>query len=196
MENTLVRSLVWLDFRLALVFTVFAPLLLLFWAFKVKNQVIIRSLTIYWRVACLLAITVYLLIASLPIGFLTGWIARILMPLSLWFWEDLNEDINRNQTLLSLLYTSWRWAMVAYCAIGTLFGATFLSCGFTPLGQLSDRCQILLEAPLQYKSILHSGLSSDTLAFGAIVALIVYAICFASFVIFGLPKQGRIAFRD
>jgi hypothetical protein len=196
MENSLLRSLVWLDFRLAVVFTVIVPIALLVWAFRAKNQVILRSLTIYWRVSCLLAITVYLLMASLPIGFLTGWTARILMPLSLWFWQDLNEDINRRTGNLPLLYKSWRWAMTAYCALGTVFGATFLPCGFTQADQLSDRCKVLLEAPLQFKSIFHSGISIDTIAFGAIVALIVYGICFAAFIMFSLPKQGRIAFRE
>jgi len=196
MDNSVLRSLVWLDFRLAVVFTVIAPLLLLFWAYKDKNSSVLRSLTIYWRVSFLLAITVYLLMASLPIGFLTGWAARILMPVSLWFWQDLNEDIDRSKGKLSLIYTSWRWAMAIYCAIGTIFGVGFLKCGFTPAEQLDDSCKILLEAPLQFKAIFHNGVNVDTLAFGAIVALIVYLICFAVFAIFNLPKQGRIAFRD
>lgn len=196
MEDSLLRSLVWLDFRLAVIFTVIAPLALLIWAFRAKNQAIWRSLTIYWRVSLLLAITVYLLMAALPIGFFTGWGARILIPISLWFWQDLNEDINRSKGQLPLIYTSWRWAMAAYCAVGTIFGTTFLGCGFTPLEQLGDRCKILLEAPIQFKSIFHNGVSVDTLAFGAIVALIVYVVCFGAFIIFSLPKQGRIAFRE
>jgi len=134
--------------------------------------------------------------ASLPIAYLTGWTARILMPVSLWFWQDLNEDIDRSKGRLPLLYTSWRWAIAVYSAIGTVFGATFLGCGFTPIEQLGDRCKVLLEAPLQFKSIFHNGVSVDTLAFGAIVSLIVYSVCLASFVIFSLPKQGRIAFRE
>jgi len=196
MENSLLRSLIWLDFRLAVVFTVFAPLALLIWAFRAKNQAITRSLTIYWRVSSLLAITVYLLMASLPMGFLTGWAARILIPLSLWFWQDLNEDIERSKGKLPLIYTSWRWAMVAYCAVGSVFGLIFIGCGFTPLEQLGDRCNLLLEAPLQFRSVFHSGVSVDTLALVAIVGLIVYVVCFAAFVIFSLPKQGRIAFRE
>jgi len=41
----------------------------------------------------LLAITIYLLIAALPVGFISGLMARILIPISLWFWVDLNEEI-------------------------------------------------------------------------------------------------------
>jgi len=58
-----------------------------------KAEAIQRLLTIYWRVSSLLAITIYLLIAALPVGFISGLMARILIPISLWFWVDLNEEI-------------------------------------------------------------------------------------------------------
>lgn len=192
MEISLLRSLVWLDFRLAVVFTVLIPLSFLFWTVRAKNQPILRSLIIYWRVSCLLAITVYLLMADQAIGFMTGWLARILIPLSLWFWQDLNEDINRSKSRLALIYTSWRWAMAAYCGAGTLFGLNFLACTFIS----SDRCLVLREVPLQFKDMFHSGVPTETLAFWAIVALLVYGVCFFTFLLFSLPKQGRIAFRD
>jgi len=57
-----------------------------------KAEAIQRLLTIYWRVSSLLAITIYLLIAALPVGFISGLMARII-PISLWFWVDLNEEI-------------------------------------------------------------------------------------------------------
>jgi len=196
MEISLLRSLVWLDFRLAVLFTVFIPLGLLVWALRAKVRSVRRSLVIYWRVAFLLAITVYLLMVSLPIGFLTGWVARILIPLALWYWQDLNEDIKRSKGNLPLIYTAWRYAMALYCAIGTLFGTMFLDCGFAASEQLSDRCQVLLEAPLGFRSIFHHNISTETLAFVAIVSLLVYIVYFGVFAIFSLPKQGRVAFRE
>ena len=87
------ENFVWADYRLAVLFTVFLPLILLIWAFVQKNESIQRLLTIYWRVASLLMITVYLMIGGLTFSFITGLMARILIPLSLWFWEDLNEEI-------------------------------------------------------------------------------------------------------
>ncbi len=194
MEISLLRSLVWLDFRLAVLFTVFIPLGLLAWAFKAKVKAVWRSLVIYWRVSLLLAITVYLLMAELPIGFVTGWVARILVPLSLWYWQDLNEDIGRSKGILPLVYTAWRWAMVVYCIAGTVFGTLFVGCGFSD--QPSAECQVLLEAPMSFKSIFLGGASTETLAFFAIVGLLVYGIYFTVFAIFNLPKSGRIAFRD
>lgn len=194
--EALIRPLVWLDFRLAVLFTVFVPLALLIWAFVQKSEAITRSLIIYWRVSCLLAITVYLLIATLPIGFLTGWAARILIPLSLWYWQDLNEDIENSRGSVRFWYVAWRSAITVYCAIGTLFGMQFLNCAFMSAENWGDRCRTLLEIPLAYKDLFHSNLAPETLGFFAIVALIVYAIYFAVFVVFSIPKQGRIAFRN
>ena len=66
------EPLIWMDFRLAVIFTVLIPLILLLWAFAQKTAVIQSLLIIYWRVASLLAITVYLQIGSLPISFITS----------------------------------------------------------------------------------------------------------------------------
>jgi len=60
----------------------------------------------------LLAITIYLLIAALPVGFISGLMARILIPISLWFWVDLNEEIeDQPRGALKLTFNSWRWAI-------------------------------------------------------------------------------------
>jgi len=194
--EALIRPLVWLDFRLAVLFTVLVPLALLVGAIVQKSEAITRSLTIYWRVSCLLAITVYLLIATLPIGFLTGWIARILILLSLWYWQDLNEDIETSRSPVRFYYVAWRWAMTIYCSIGTLFGTLFLNCAFMSSENMVDRCRTLLEIPTVYKAIFHASVPEATLGFFAIVALIVYALYLGVFTCVSLPKQGRIAFRN
>jgi len=194
----LLRPLVWLDFRLAVLFSVILPLGLLIWSFQAKTEVIMRSLIIYWRVSSLLAITVYLMIGSLPISFMTGFAARLLIPISLWFWQDLNEDIGATKGALKFCYDAWRWAMTAYCAIGTLFGLNFVGCAFKSVSQmeLGDRCHTLMEVPLAYKAIFHANVPADSLAFAGIVGLIIYALYLGFFLLFSLPKQGRIAFRD
>ncbi|CAN1210468.1 DUF3177 domain-containing protein [Tumidithrix helvetica PCC 7403] len=196
MEESFIRQLVWLDFRLALLFVVFVPLVLLIWAFKAKSEAIKRSLIIYWRVASLLAITVYMMIGSLPISFLAGLAARILIPISLWFWEDLNEDITTTRSRLKPLYKAWRWAVTTYCAIGAGISLVFSNCAFSHFENQSSICKIWYEPPLGYKAIVHGGVSAENLAFFGIVGLIVYGLYLAVFLVFSLPKQGRIAFRE
>ncbi len=195
MDN-LLRPLVWLDFRLAVLFTVLIPLGLLIWAFQTRTEVIKRSLIIYWRVSSLLAITVYLMIGSLPISFLTGFAGRLLIPLSLWYWQDLNEDISATRSPLKFWYTAWRWAITAYCVVGTLFGLNFVNCAFMSAERMGDRCLTLLDVPLAFKAMFHVNTPADNLAFAGIVGLIIYSLYLGVFLFFSLPKQGRIAFRD
>jgi Protein of unknown function (DUF3177) len=189
-----IKEFIWWDFRLATLFTVIAPLLLLVWALISKNLTFIRSLTIYWRVSALLAITVYLLIGNLSVGYITGWTARILIPTSLWFWQDLNQLIGNDRSKLKTSFIIWRWIMTVYCAIGTLTGITFLPCSLEQ-EFIPGVCGLLTEAPLQFKAILHPNLSTQILGNGAIACLAIYLIYFGIFVVFKLRRQGRTAIK-
>lgn len=191
---TYIEQLVWWDFRLATLLTVLTPLLLLAWALISKQPTLIRVLTIYWRVSALLAITVYLLVGNLAIGYLTGWLARILIPISLWFWQDLNQLINADTSKLKSTFTIWRWIMTIYCGIGTLTGIAFLPCSLQQ-EILPGVCGLLTKAPLQFKAILHPSLSTELLGNLAIAALIIYLIYFLAFLGFKLPRHGRIALK-
>lgn len=194
MQIELLRSLVWADYRLAVLFTVLIPLVLLVWAFVQKVEAIQRLLVIYWRVSSLLAITVYLMIAELPIGFLASSGVLILIPISLWFWVDLNEEIDdMQQRPLKLALTSWRWAMTVYCIVGVVFQIPFLGCGFSREAIASSSCQVWLEAPFLFKEIFHANTRVGTLGFLAILGLIVYLLYLLYFVFVRLGKQGRSA---
>ena len=194
MPIELLRSLVWTDYRLAVLFTVLAPLALLLWAFVQKAEAVQRLLVIYWRVSSLLAITVYLMIAELPIGFLASLGVLILIPVSLWFWVDLNEEINdMQQRRLKLALTSWRWAMTVYCIVGIMFQIPFLRCGFSREAITTSSCQVWLEAPFLFKEIFHANTRVGMLGFLGIVGLIVYFLCLLYFVFVRLGKQGRSA---
>lgn len=194
MSIELLRSLVWADYRLAVLFTVLLPLVLLIWAFVQKVEVVQRLLVIYWRVSSLLGITVYLLIAELPIGFLASSGVLILIPISLWFWVDLNEEINdMPRRPLKLVLTSWRWAMTIYCLGGVAFQIPFLGCGFSREAIATPSCQVWLEAPFLFKEIFHGDTRVGTLGFLGIMGLIIYVLYLLYFVFVRLGKQGRSA---
>ena len=189
------QPLVWTDYKLAVIFTVLLPLILLIWGFVKKAEGVQRLLIVYWRVASLLMITVYLLIPSWPLGFVTGWFARILIPISLWFWVDLNEEIaDQPQRLLKLAVTSWRWATTIYCILGLLATTPALQCALLPQAQIkSSFCRAWLEAPWGYGNLVHGGSSPGFLGFMGIVALCIYTIYLAYFILIRLAKQGRSA---
>jgi Protein of unknown function (DUF3177) len=196
MPEALYRLLVWLDYRLALIFTVLVPLILLVWAFASKADAMQRLLIIYWRVSSLLAITAYMAIASLPISFVSGAIARLLIPASLWFWADLNEEIDdRQSSPLKWALTAWRWAITVYCPLGVLFQSPALKCAGLQAETLVDTpiCRAWLEAPWGYKAWFHPHGSPQFLGFVGIVGLVVYTLYFAYFVLIRLGRQGRSA---
>ena len=190
------ESLVWMDYRLALLFAVVTPLILLIWAFIQKVEAIQRLLVIYWRVSSLLAITVYLMIAALPISFLTSILARILIPVCLWFWVDLNEELEDMQpSALKLSFTSWRWALSIYSGLAALLFIPFLRCAFLETkGLIADQtCRIWLDPPWMFKEIFHPNWTPEFLGFLGLSGLVVYMICLGYFVVVKLGRQGRSA---
>ncbi|MEM6251435.1 MAG: DUF3177 family protein [Cyanobacteria bacterium P01_D01_bin.156] len=188
------QSLVWTDYRLAVVFTVLFPLTLLGWALIARAEVLQLMLVIYWKVSSLLVITLYLMIAGLPFSFLTACMARVLMPLSLWFWADLNEEIREQpMSSLKLAFTSWRWGITVYCGLGVLFQLLFLRCAFSRQVFASSSCQVWLEAPMLFRQIFHTGFTPGFLGFWAILGLISYILTLSYFVFVKLGRQGRSA---
>ncbi|MDJ0555248.1 MAG: DUF3177 family protein [Microcoleaceae cyanobacterium MO_207.B10] len=187
---------VWMDYRLAVLFTVVLPLVLLIWAFVNQSEAIQRLLIIYWRVSCLLAITVYLMIAAVPIAFVTSLTARLLIPITLWFWVDLNEEIQELQNSpLKASFTSWRWAATIYNSIGTLVQIPFLVCAFKPRNQLltAPFCNVWLDPPWLFKQIFHPDWPEEFLGFLGFAGLIIYTIFLVYFVLVKLQRQGRSA---
>ncbi|NJN49378.1 MAG: DUF3177 family protein [Alkalinema sp. RL_2_19] len=191
-----VATAVWTDYRLAVVFTVLVPLVLVVWSFLQQSDGIYKLMTIYWKVASLLGITVYLLIAALPIGFLSGWLARVLIPISLWLWIDINDEIrDLPNSNLKLLTTTWRWAVTVYCAVGALFQLTSLRCAFLSHTQLVEdaSCSLWLQAPWAFRSLIHSSTKPWFLGTLGIIGLIIYGLLFSYFVFFRLGKAKRNA---
>lgn len=193
-EPSLLRSIVWTDYRLAVLFTVLLPLVLLIWAFVQKNESIQHLVTIYWKVASLLMITVYLMIGGLNMSFLAAIMARVLIPISLWFWVDLNEEIREQpDSILKLSFNSWRWAVTIYNILGVAILLPFLPCAFSSSRFATADCQTWMEAPLLYKEYFHANYTNAFLGFFGILGLLIYMGCLAWFVFVRLGKQGRQA---
>lgn len=196
MDVNLIRQLVWLDYRLALIFLVIAPIGLLIWAIRVDSQAIKRSLIVYWRVASLVLITIYLALGGLGVAFISSILATVLIVLSLWFWQDLNEDIAASSKPVTPIYQGWRWAVTIYGSISTIFKLLFANCAFVSSDKLSEVCLTWFEPPVNFSKTFHNGVPVENLVFVGVVAGAVYMLYLFSFLAFSLPKTGRIAFRD
>lgn len=189
-----VRALVWTDYRLALLFTVFIPLTLLIWSWVSKAEAISLLMAIYWRVSSLLAISVLLMIGGLSVGFVTSFLAKVLIPLSVWFWADLNEEIREQpKRSLNLGFNAWRWAITVYCGIGAVVQLLFLNCAFSAAALSSDRCQAWREPSLIFKDYVASGFTEGFIGFWGLFTLAIYALFLGYFLLVKLGRQGRSA---
>ncbi|BAB74548.1 DUF3177 family protein [Anabaena sp. FACHB-709] len=194
MPNNVLRQLVWIDYRLAVLFLMIVPIVLLIWAYAQQAEAIQKLLMIYWRVSSLLAITIYLMIAQYPVSFISGLIGQILIPISLWFWVDINDEIEYQPSgVLKLAFTSWRWAVTVYSLIGTIAFVPFLGCAFSSNVGQNPTCSVWLEAPLLFKDYFHHNSKPGFLGFLGIVCLVIYVLYLSYFVVVKLGKQGRSA---
>lgn len=190
------QPLVWMDYRLSVLLTVSIPLVVVIWAVCAKADAIARLLMIYWRVASLLAITLYLMMAALPVSFVSSVMGRALIPACLWFWEDLNDEIaDRPQSSLKLAFTAWRWAITVYSGLGALAQIPFLTCAFKSQTQVIDEpfCSVWFDPPWLYKQMFHAKASPQFLGFLGLTGLAIYVAYLSYFVLIKLGKQGRSA---
>jgi hypothetical protein len=197
----LYRTLVWLDYRLAAVFAVGLPLVLLLWAAWKQEQALVRLMGIYWKVASLLLITVLLLTDNKPLGYLLAFLAQSLVVVSVWFWVDLNEELDDLPPWRPLPFAirAWRWGLSVYGVLGALLSALALDC--VRGGVTRPICRAWLEAP----DDLHGGAASVfnfvfggswtgvIAAFVGYVALVGYGVGLLQWLLVRLPKQGRVA---
>ncbi len=192
--------LVWTTYHLAAIFTVGLPLVLVIWALIRKEASMVRLLTIYWKVASLLAISMLLLTDQKPIGYLTAFTAPILMVISIWFWIDLNEELVDLPPWrpLPLTIRIWRWSLTLFGLLASSITYFSLSC-IQNLNQI--QCLALLDAPKGLHKIIEQifaflfggNWSESVAAFVGYIALIAYIIGLTQWLLIRLPKQGRIA---
>ena len=195
------RTLVWLDYRLAAVFAIGVPLVLMVWAAVRQERALLRLLGMFWKVASLLLITVLLLTDNRPLGYGLAVLAHLLVVASVWFWVDLNEELADLPPWRPLPFAvrSWRWGLSVYGLLGAALSASALDC---LRGGISRAvCRVWLEAP----DDLHGGAASAVAfvfggrwtgaiaAFVGYVALVAYGVGLLQWLLVRLPKQGRVA---
>jgi len=194
------RSLVWLSYRLGATFAFGIPLVLFIWS-TIKNEPsIIRLLSIYWKVASLMLVSMLLLTGNSSIGYLTSFLSPILMTTCLWFWIDLNEELRElsSRKALPFVLKAWRWALSGYSFLYASLTFKSLNC----LNQIeSSQCPFWREAPSGLNQVIKSTFNflfgaswTETLsAFVGYLGLIIYIVGLIQWLILRFPKKGRIA---
>ena len=194
------RTLVWLTYRLAATFALGLPLVLLVWSALRREASVLRLLTLYWKVASLMGISMLLLTDQRPLGYLTAVIAPLLMAVSVWFWVDLNEELEDLPLWrpLPLTVRLWRWALSGFAIVSVAMTATALGC--MQQGGSMD-CLAWQEAPKGVHSVvetvfdfLFGGQWTEAVAaFIGYAALVAYVAGLLQWLLVRLPRQGRVA---
>jgi hypothetical protein len=118
------------------------------------------------------------------------------LPISLWFWADLNEEIaEQPRSPIKLTFFVWRWAVSIYCILGAIAQIPVLQCAFKSHNDIlaTPLCRAWLEAPWGFREFFHSTTRPWFLAGIGTAGLIIYVLYLSHFVLFRLGKQGRSA---
>ena len=111
--NVLNQLSVWVSFQLSIIFFIGIPITLLMWSIKRKNKAVNKLLSIYWKVSLLFFISLFLLIGKFNYSLLITNISLILITISVWFWNDINDELREYDLSYSLTTTTkvWRWSI-------------------------------------------------------------------------------------
>ena len=194
------QILVWLSYRIAATFAFGLPLFLLIWAKISNTSSIDRLLSIYWKVSSLYAISLLFLSGESQLGQLIAFISPIMMVFSIWFWIDLNEEIEEMPIYkpISLTTRIWRWTLSFWGILNTGLHIFSWKC----LNSINQNyCDTWREIPYNsfittkmiIKFILDGNWTTAFSTFFAYLALILYLIGLLQWLFMQLPKNGRFA---
>ncbi len=157
-------------------------------------------MSIYWKIASLIGISLLLLTDERPIGFITMFISQLLIFISIWFWVDLNEEIADlpQKRALPLTTKVWRWGISLYSMLATSMTLIALPCISNSEG---GHCNPWLEAPKNMHDIAQqlfgflfgADWNKPLAGFIGYILLIIYGIGLLQWILVRLPKQGRVA---
>lgn len=200
--DPLYRSLVWLDVRLAVLFAIGLPLVLLVWAALRREAALVRLLLLHWKVASLMLIITLLLTDQRPLGFLLLPVAQVLLVVCAWFWADLNEELADLPPwrALPLTVRVWRWGLSLWALFGTGLSLTALNCAAAQsLSQ--SRCAVWLQPPQGlhrhverlFEFVFGGQWTPAVAAFIGYLGLVAYAVGLLQWLLVRLPRYGRVA---
>ena len=194
------QILVWLSYRIAATFAFGLPLLLLIWAKISNSSSIDRLLSIYWKVSSLYAINLLFLSSENQLGQLISLISPILMVGSIWFWVDLNEEIDEIFIYkpISLTTRIWRWTLSFWAILNTALHLFSWRCLNSINGNYCDNWREIpynsfITTKIIIKFILGGNWTTTFATFVAYIALIFYLIGLIQWLIMQFPKNGRFA---
>ena len=189
---------IWLSFQLSIIFLVGIPITLFCWSIKKRNLAVNKLLSIYWKISLLFLISLLLLIGKYNYALVITNISTLLMTISVWFWNDINDELKEYDFSYSLTTTTkvWRWSLTFITLNYLVQSLQNFNC-FSSIN--SAACEIWLEPSSKFYIIIKNlfnfffgaNFSQPVAKFLGLLALLIYILGLIQWAIIKLPKSGR-----
>ena len=196
--NVLNQLSVWVSFQLSIIFFIGIPITLLIWSIKRKNKAVNKLLSIYWKVSLLFFISLFLLIGKFNYALLITNISFLLITISVWFWNDINDELREYDFSYSLTTTTkiWRWT-VTFITLNFLIQSLQNFNCFSFIN--SDACAIWLQPSSNlyifiknlFNFFFGANFTQPIAKFLGLFSLLIYTLGLIQWSIIKLPKNGR-----
>ena len=192
---------IWLSFQLSIIFLIGIPVRLFFWSIYKRNKAVNKLLSIYWKISLLYFISLLLLIAKYNYALLVTNISTLLMTISVWFWNDINDELKEYEFTYPLTTTTkvWRWSLTFISLNFFIQSLRNFNC-FSSIN--SAGCEIWLQPSSNLYAIMKNlfnfffgaNFTQPVAKFLGLFALLIYALGLIQWSIIKLPKNGRNSF--
>ena len=189
---------IWVSFQISIIFLIGIPVTLSFWSFKKRNKAVTKLLSIYWKVSLLFFISLLLLIGKYNYALVITNISTLLITASVWFWNDINDELREYDFSYSLTTTTkiWRWTITFISLNFFIQSLKNLNC-FSFIN--SDTCEIWLQPSSNLYIIIKNlfnfffgaNFTEPISKFLGLLALLIYILGIIQWSIIKLPKNGR-----
>ena len=189
---------IWLSFQLSIIFLVGIPIVLFFWSLKKRNKAVNKLLSIYWKISLLFFISLLLLIGQYNYALLITNISTLLMTISVWFWNDINDELREYDFSYYLATTTkvWRWS-ITFISINFLIESSRNFSCFSYIN--SNACEIWLQPSSNFYTIIKSlftfffgaNFTQPVAKFLGLFSLLIYTLGLIQWSVIKFPKNGR-----
>ncbi len=196
--NVIYQISIWLSFQLSIIFLVGIPIALFCWSIKKKNKVVNKLFSIYWKISLLFFISLLLLIGEYKYALVITNISTLLMTISVWFWNDINDELNEYDFYYPLTTTTkvWRWSLTFISLTFLIQSLQNFSCFYFIN---SAECQIWLQPSSNLYKIIKSlfnfffgaNFTQPIAKFLGLLSLLIYLLGLIQWSLIKLPKSGR-----
>ena len=189
---------IWLSFQLSIIFLIGIPVTLSFWSIKKRNKAVSKLLSMYWKISLLFFISLLLLIGKYNYALVITNISTLLITVSIWFWNDINDELREYDFSYSLTTTTkiWRWTVTFITLNFLIQSLKNFNCLFFIN---SDACAIWLQPSSNlyifikylFNFFFGANFTQPIAKFLGLISLLIYTLGLIQWLIIKLPKNGR-----